>query len=61
MGHGREITTTGDGFLALFDGSARAIRTALLIREQVAAMGLEVRQAVHEAARISRRRRTRGQ
>jgi len=47
MGHGREITTTGDGFLAVFDGPARAIRTAHLIRERVAAMGLEVRQAVH--------------
>jgi class 3 adenylate cyclase len=46
-GHGREVTTTGDGFLAVFDGPARAIRTALLIRERVASLGLELRQAIH--------------
>jgi class 3 adenylate cyclase len=44
---GREITTTGDGFLVVFDGPARAIRTAVTIRESVRAIGLELRQAVH--------------
>jgi class 3 adenylate cyclase len=45
--HGREVATTGDGFLALFDGPARAIGTALAIRARVRALGLELRQAVH--------------
>jgi len=30
--HGREIETTGDGFLASFDGPARAIHCARAIR-----------------------------
>ena len=30
---GREVTTTGDGFLAVFDGAARAVRAALSIRD----------------------------
>jgi len=40
---GREIKTTGDGFLALFDAPARAIRCAVAIRDGVRAMGIEVR------------------
>jgi len=47
QGQGREVTTTGDGFLVLFDGPARAIGTALAIRARVRALGLELRQAVH--------------
>ncbi len=39
--------TTGDGFLARFDGPARAIRCGLAIRDAVRALGLEVRAAVH--------------
>jgi pimeloyl-ACP methyl ester carboxylesterase len=44
---GEEIDTAGDGFLALFDGPARAIRCALGVREALATLGLEVRAGVH--------------
>jgi class 3 adenylate cyclase len=45
--HGREIDTTGDGFLATFDGPARAIRCALAIAETVRDLGLEIRAGLH--------------
>jgi pimeloyl-ACP methyl ester carboxylesterase len=45
--HGREINTTGDGFLARFDGPARAIRCAMAIRDGLRSLGLEVRAGVH--------------
>ena len=44
---GREIHTTGDGFLATFDGPARAIRCAEAIRDAVRASGLEIRTGLH--------------
>jgi class 3 adenylate cyclase len=44
---GREIKTVGDGFLATFDGPARAIRCACAIREHAQALGLEVRAGIH--------------
>jgi class 3 adenylate cyclase/pimeloyl-ACP methyl ester carboxylesterase len=44
---GEEVNTAGDGFLALFDGPARAIRCALAIRDALADLGLEVRAGVH--------------
>lgn len=44
---GVEVNTTGDGFLATFDGPARAIRCAQDIQRQVHALGLEVRAGVH--------------
>jgi class 3 adenylate cyclase len=44
---GREIKFTGDGFLATFDGPARAIRCALAIREAVDRIGLKVRAGIH--------------
>ena len=44
---GREIKTTGDGFLALFDAPARAIRCAVAIREQLRAVGVDVRIGLH--------------
>lgn len=44
---GEEIDTAGDGFLALFDGPARAIRCGLAIREALGALGLDVRTGVH--------------
>jgi DNA-binding NarL/FixJ family response regulator len=44
---GREIKTTGDGFLALFDGPARAIRCAVAIREALRAVGIELRVGLH--------------
>jgi class 3 adenylate cyclase len=44
---GREINTSGDGFLATFDGPARAIRCAGAIRDAVRALGLDVRCGLH--------------
>ncbi|MGN6380588.1 MAG: adenylate/guanylate cyclase domain-containing protein, partial [Gaiellales bacterium] len=44
---GEEIDTAGDGFLALFDGPARAVRCALAIRDDLGELGLEVRAGVH--------------
>jgi len=44
---GEEIDTAGDGFLALFDGPARAVRCAAAVREAVGDLGLEVRAGVH--------------
>jgi pimeloyl-ACP methyl ester carboxylesterase len=44
---GREIDTAGDGFLASFDGPARAIRCACAIRDEVRTLGLEIRAGLH--------------
>ncbi|WP_026202595.1 adenylate/guanylate cyclase domain-containing protein [Bradyrhizobium sp. WSM2793] len=44
---GREVKTTGDGFLALFDGPARAVRCAQRIVRAVRPLDLEVRAGVH--------------
>ena len=44
---GEEIDTAGDGFFAVFDGPARAIRCALGIREALRPLDLEVRAGVH--------------
>jgi class 3 adenylate cyclase len=44
---GTEVNTTGDGFLAMFASAAGAMRCALAIRDNVRALGLEVRIGVH--------------
>jgi pimeloyl-ACP methyl ester carboxylesterase len=44
---GREIDTAGDGFLATFDGPARAVRCGAEIAAAVQALGLEIRAGVH--------------
>lgn len=44
---GREIKTTGDGFLAAFDGPARAVECAMATLEAVRPLGLELRAGVH--------------
>jgi DNA-binding NarL/FixJ family response regulator len=44
---GREIKTTGDGFLALFDAPARAIRCAVSVRDELRAVGIDVRIGLH--------------
>jgi class 3 adenylate cyclase len=44
---GREIKTLGDGFLATFDGPARAVRCALAIAQAVRDLGIEVRIGLH--------------
>lgn len=44
---GREVDTAGDGFLAVFDGPARAVRAALAVRDAVGTLGLAVRAGLH--------------
>jgi len=44
---GYEIKTTGDGFLAIFDGTARAVRCAAAICQVSRQDGIEVRAGVH--------------
>jgi class 3 adenylate cyclase len=44
---GREVKTMGDGFLAVFDGPARAIRCAVAIRDQLLEIGVAIRAGVH--------------
>jgi class 3 adenylate cyclase len=44
---GREVNTSGDGFLAMFDGPQRAIRCAMAIRDAVKTLGIEVRAGLH--------------
>ena len=44
---GVETDTAGDGFLALFDGPARAIRSAVGIRDALREIGLDIRAGVH--------------
>ena len=44
---GREIKTTGDGFLAIFDGPSRAAECALAIAEDMPSLGIEVRAGLH--------------
>ena len=44
---GREVKTMGDGFLATFDGPARAIRCACAARDAVQPLGIEIRAGLH--------------
>ena len=44
---GREVKTTGDGFLATFDGPARAIRCATAIQGELSRSGVEIRSGIH--------------
>lgn len=44
---GREVASTGDGFLALFDGAAKAVRAAALMDPAVAELGVRVRVGLH--------------
>jgi pimeloyl-ACP methyl ester carboxylesterase len=44
---GKEVRIAGDGFLATFDGPARAIRCAMSIRDGVREFGLEIRAGLH--------------
>jgi class 3 adenylate cyclase len=44
---GREVNTTGDGFLAAFDGAARAIQCALAIIADAKSLGIDVRAGLH--------------
>jgi pimeloyl-ACP methyl ester carboxylesterase/class 3 adenylate cyclase len=44
---GREVKTTGDGFLATFDGPARGVRCACAIIDEIKPLGIEVRAGLH--------------
>jgi class 3 adenylate cyclase len=44
---GREVNTTGDGFLALFDSPTRAVRCAVAMIDASRAMGVAIRVGVH--------------
>jgi class 3 adenylate cyclase len=44
---GREVKNTGDGFLATFDGPARAVRCADAIVQGAGELGLRVRAGLH--------------
>jgi class 3 adenylate cyclase len=44
---GREVKTTGDGFLATFDGPTRAVECARQIADRVSALGIEIRAGLH--------------
>jgi class 3 adenylate cyclase len=44
---GVEVNTTGDGFLAFFDGAARAVRCAAAVRDGALQDGLQIRAGIH--------------
>jgi pimeloyl-ACP methyl ester carboxylesterase len=44
---GREVDTAGDGFLATFDGPARAVQCACGVRDSVRELGIEIRAGLH--------------
>lgn len=44
---GREVKTTGDGFLAIFDGPTRAAQCAREIVDEMPGLGIEVRAGLH--------------
>jgi class 3 adenylate cyclase len=44
---GREVNTTGDGFLATFGSAAGAIRSAVAMRDAVRGLGIELRIGLH--------------
>ncbi len=44
---GREVDTAGDGFLASFDGPARAVRCAISAGDALRDLGVEIRAGVH--------------
>jgi DNA-binding SARP family transcriptional activator/class 3 adenylate cyclase/predicted alpha/beta hydrolase len=44
---GREVTSTGDGYLAAFDGPARAVQCALALTEAARRLGVELRVGIH--------------
>jgi len=51
---GQEVKSTGDGFLACFDGPARAIRCATAIGAKTHSIGLDVRSGLHSGECVAR-------
>ena len=54
---GREIDTAGDGFLATFDGPARAVRSACAVGDAIRSLGVEIRAGLPGIGRASCRER----
>ncbi len=44
---GKEVNTTGDGFVAMFDGPLRAIQCAQVMVNELRKIGLEIRVGIH--------------
>ena len=44
---GREVNTTGDGFLAVFDSASRAVRCGLAMTTAARAMDMSIRVGIH--------------
>ncbi len=44
---GREVKTTGDGFIAVFDSASRAVRCAAAMTRSAREVGLPIRAGVH--------------
>jgi class 3 adenylate cyclase len=44
---GREVKSTGDGFLVTFDGPARAVKCAFAIRDAIEPLGISIRAGLH--------------
>jgi len=44
---GREVKTTGDGFMATFDGPQRAIKCTIAVRDALQPLGVEIRAGLH--------------
>ena len=44
---GREIATTGDGFLVIFDGATRAVRAGAAMARAAAQLGISIRVGIH--------------
>ena len=55
---GTEVKTIGDGFLATFDGPARAVHCAAEIVEAIEPLGLTVRAGLHTGRMRARRAMT---
>jgi class 3 adenylate cyclase len=51
---GVEVKTTGDGFVAAFDGPARAVHCAMAVKDGVGAVGLRIRAGVHAGDCVER-------
>jgi class 3 adenylate cyclase len=45
--HGREVTTTGDGFLVVFDGATKAVRCGAAMIGAAKQLGVRIRVGIH--------------
>jgi class 3 adenylate cyclase len=51
---GKEIRTTGDGFLAIFDGPGRAVQCACAMRDGARQLGVAIRSGLHAGEIVPR-------